>query len=156
VHCTENIPQWRKRPFPDIPGWPKELPTGNGTQSEMILISHNWDVIRRLMWNYVGIVRTDKRLKLAGQHIAQIRMEIREHLPNIPLNTDLVELQNLALVAELIVRCALMRKESRGLHYNLDHPRKDDVNWKKDTVIAKWREPRIPMLGVPRGLDGGE
>jgi L-aspartate oxidase len=87
------------------------------------------------MWNYVGIVRTDKRLALAQTHIAQIRMEIREHMPHIRINNDLVELRNLALVAELIVRCARSRGESRGLHYNLDHPRKNDAKWLKDTVI---------------------
>jgi L-aspartate oxidase len=89
------------------------------------------------MWNYVGIVRTDRRLSLALNHIAQIRLEIKEHMPRIPLNSDLVELQGLALVAELIIRCAVERKESRGLHYNLDHAQKADTHWLKDTVVSK-------------------
>ena len=89
------------------------------------------------MWNYVGIVRTDKRLALALTHILQIRMELKEHMPKIPLNSDLVELQGLSLVAELIIRCAVQRKESRGLHFIVDHPEKDDSNWLKDTVVRK-------------------
>jgi L-aspartate oxidase len=136
--CITRLETWRRSSLPDIPRCPFETPGNSGSlQSEMVLIAHNWDIIRRLMWNYVGIVRTDKRLALAQNHIAQVWMEIKEHLPNIPINSDLVELQNLALVADLIIRCAVRRKESRGLHYNLNHPQRDDVNWLKDTVVAQ-------------------
>jgi len=136
LHCSAHLEEWRKLESPQVPKWvrPAQEERSNA-QSEMVLIAHNWDIIRRLMWNYVGIVRTDNRLALARNHMAQIRHEIKEHMPYIKVNNDLVELQNLALVAELIIRCAIRRKESRGLHYNLDHPRKDDVNCRHDTIL---------------------
>ena len=118
--------------FPAVP--PLQMPL-NANDSEMVLIAYNWDIIRRLMWNYVGIVRKDNRLRLAQNHLAQIQREINEHYPNISLNSDLLELRNLATVAELIVNCALKRHESRGLHFNIDHPQKDDDRWQQDTTI---------------------
>ena len=138
IHCATHIEKWRRRELPDIPRESIRPKTQTDPhRSEMVLIAHNWDIMRRLMWNYVGIVRTDKRLALARTHIAQIRMEIREHMPNIPLSSDLLELQNLALVAELIISCAMQRMESRGLHYNLDHSQKDDTHWLRDTIVYR-------------------
>jgi L-aspartate oxidase len=135
--CARQIRSWRERDLPEVPDCSEKVSDQNSGNNEMVLIAHNWDFIRRLMWNYVGIVRTDKRLALALNHIVQIRMELKEHMPKIPLNSDLVELQGLALVAELIIRCAVERKESRGLHFNVDHPGTEDGNWLKDTVVEK-------------------
>ena len=128
----QSGPSVERMSFPEVP--PLEMPL-NADDSEMVLIAYNWDIIRRLMWNYVGIVRKDSRLQLAKNHVAQIHREINEHYPHISLNSDLIELRNLATVAELIVNCALQRCESRGLHFNIDHPQKDDAHWRRDTII---------------------
>jgi len=89
------------------------------------------------MWNYVGIVRSDKRLERAKRRIDMIIGEIEEYYRNFTITTNLLELRNIATVAGIVIECSRLRKESRGLHYNLDYPERDDVNWIKDTVVKK-------------------
>ena len=90
---------------------------------ETVLFDHNWDAVRRVMWDLVGIVRTDERLAVAARHLDLLLQESEQAFDTLRLSPDLVELRNIALVGSLIVRCARKRKESRGLHYNLDHAR---------------------------------
>ena len=105
--------------------------------NEGVLVSHNWDQIRRLMWNYVGIVRNERRLGLVKLRLAPILIEIAQHFRNYLLTPDLIELRNISLVAELIIQSSLLRKESRGLHCMVDYPEKDDENWLHDTILCR-------------------
>lgn len=114
----------------ELPAWDESQVTDS---DEDVVISHNWDELRRFMWDYVGIVRTDKRLQRAKHRVKLLRKEILEYYSNYKVSNDLIELRNLVLVSELIIRCALNRKESRGLHFTLDYP--DTLDEAKDTVL---------------------
>ncbi len=126
------------RPSPRIPPWR----IGKAVDAnEAVMVTHNWDEIRRLMWNYVGIVRSDKRLSRARSRLRNLKREINEYYWDFIITADLIELRNIATVAKLIVDSAAKRHESRGLHYSLDYPEKDDRLFRKDTVLyRRYRE----------------
>jgi L-aspartate oxidase len=116
-----------------IPDWE----SGSAVPSdEAIVLEHNWNEVRTCMWDYVGIVRTNKRLDRAYRRIRNLRSEIRDYYLDYLVTADILELRNIADVGELIIRSAMLRKESRGLHYTLDYPVRDDGVSRRDTVIC--------------------
>lgn len=119
-------------PEPDLRPWDEGTAT---LPRETVLIDAHWDLVRRLMWDFVGIVRTDHRLALAARYLEIFRRSIESYYWDFVLDRDLIELRNIALVAELIVRCARERRESRGLHYNQDFPERDDARFAADTIL---------------------
>ncbi len=119
LYCSENREKILSRQIPFIDEWS----SGQAIDlDEEILISHNWDILRRIMWNYVGIVRKTKRLRLAHKKIRDVMAEIEEHYQNYYISASIIELRNISMVAMLIVEAALARNESRGLHYVEDYP----------------------------------
>jgi L-aspartate oxidase len=124
-----------------LPPWDESRVTDS---DEEIVVAHNWLELRRFMWDYVGIVRTDKRLQRAKHRVDLLLREIDEYYGNFRISSDLIELRNLALVAKLIIRCALSRKESRGLHYTLDYPTANESSPPRHTIL------------VPENFAGGD
>jgi L-aspartate oxidase len=123
-HQEVDLPEWRPGNAQDV--------------DELVVIYHNWDEIRRLMWDYVGIVRTNKRLQRASTRLRNLHREIQDFYWDFKLTTELLELRNLCTVASLIVDSALARKESRGLHYTLDFPSTDDERFHRNTILQRY------------------
>ena len=122
-----------------VPPWDASRVT---EPDEEIVVAHNWEELRRFMWDYVGIVRTNKRLRRAKRRVDLLRQEIIEYYSNFRVSNDLLELRNLVDVADLIIRSALCRRESRGLHYTLDFPYKDASQRTPTILIPDSYRPR--------------
>jgi L-aspartate oxidase len=133
----------------DTIGMPTNLPDWDASQvtdsDEDVIIAHNWDELRRFMWDYVGIVRTNKRLQRAQHRVRLLLDEIDEFYSNYKVSRDLIELRNLALVAELMIRSAMQRHESRGLHYTLDYP--EQLAEARDTILTPTYQAQPSAVG---------
>ncbi len=149
--CAEEILSHGPVSHPALPAW-DESKVENA--DEQVVIAHNWDELRLLMWNYVGIVRTTKRLERALHRIALLRSEIDDYYANFRVSRDLLELRNLVDCAELIVRSALMRHESRGLHYSRDFPETLPVSFPTVLVRPATSHRRPPAGNSVSGLCG--
>jgi L-aspartate oxidase len=132
LHASRILSELRQAGPPGIPAW---NPGFAKAEEEEVIISHNWDEVRALMWNYVGIVRSNRRLEYASRRVALLKQEINQCYWERKLSKNMVELRNLVTVADLIVASARMRKESRGLHQNIDYPETDDELFAQDTVL---------------------
>jgi L-aspartate oxidase len=129
--AARDILEQPENPIQPLPEWDESRVTD---ADEEIVISHNWDELRRFMWDYVGIVRTNKRLERAQHRIKLLTEEIDDYYSNFRISNDLIELRNLVLTADLIVQCAMRRRESRGLHYSRDYP--EQLAEAKNTVLT--------------------
>jgi L-aspartate oxidase len=139
LRLAAQIEELQKSPFPDVPDWQ----IGNAVASdEAVVVEHNWDELRRTMWNYVGIVRSNARLRRAARRIALLQEEILEYYWKHLVTRDLLELRNIATVAELIVSCASSRHESRGLHSTIDYPELRE-QFAADTVVKRGVLPHL-------------
>jgi L-aspartate oxidase len=132
--ASDNIKQHLPQIYPaqDITPWDESKVSDS---DEEVVVAHNWSELRHFMWDYVGIVRTDKRLDRAMSRVELLKKEIAEYYQYFRVTSDLLELRNLVIVAELIIRCAQQRKESRGLHYTLDYPEIDTSKPAQNTIL---------------------
>jgi L-aspartate oxidase len=140
AHNCSNViggaKDWAKGQDYSLPQWTHPDQTD---ADEQIVIHHMWDEIRRLMWNYVGIVRSNKRLDRAAHRLSNIITEFKDYYSNFRMTPDLIELRNIAIVADLTVQSALKRKESRGIHFNLDYPQANDASVGQDVILRVYR-----------------
>jgi L-aspartate oxidase len=134
VSALHRVNEMRPARVPRLPRWRFN---GAVKPKEQVIFDHNWDAIRRLMWDHMGIVRSDERLARAAAMVAVVRDQTERDYWQYRLDADLVELRNITLVAELMVASARRRAESRGLHFNFDHPRTDDRRFRRDTTLRR-------------------